>query len=289
MLKRILSRRRSQQSAKVGMDRLRALKTEGGAIIGTPPAPVVESRGWRIASASVIGTSHVALDKPCQDFSRGVVVGDTLIAVVSDGAGRASRSDVGAKQAVTLFIETFSTTREINRANMAQFLDTLVNHLGQEANDQQAELREFSCTLLGVIATPSRTFYFQIGDGAIVVPSYDAGAYEWGAYDWVFWPQHGEYVNETNFVTARDAKKVFEFREGPAVNEVAIFSDGIERLVLHDETRTVFAPALRPIFEWLHTIDSDEEGSQALRVHLDSEQINNRTDDDKSLLMAVRS
>lgn len=287
MLARLLGRRRSQQPAEVAVDRLRALKTEG-AIIGTPPASV-ESRGWRTAAASVIGTSHVKLGKPCQDFCQAVVVGDTLIAAVSDGAGSASRSDVGAKAAVTLFIDAFGTAREIERADMAQWLGSLVNYLGQEANDQQAETRDYSCTLLGVIATPSRTFYFQIGDGAIVVPSYDAGAYEWGGYDWVFWPQHGEYVNQTNFVTGCDAKKVFEFREGPAVNEVAIFSDGIERLVLHDETRTVFAPALRPIFEWLHTIDSDEVGSQALRAHLDSEQINNRTDDDKSLLMAVRS
>jgi Protein phosphatase 2C len=161
---------------------------------------------WRTAAASVIGTSHVKSEQPCQDFSQCVTIGDTLICAVADGAGSASLSDVGAKIAVTRFIDTFGTASEIDHASMAQWLDSLVNYLGQEANDRQAETRDYACTLLGVIAMPNHTFYFQIGDGAIVVPSYEAGAYDWGAYDWVFWPQNGEYANLTNFATQRNAK-----------------------------------------------------------------------------------
>jgi Protein phosphatase 2C len=243
---------------------------------------------WRTAAASVIGTSHVKSEQPCQDFSQCVTIGDTLICAVADGAGSASLSDVGAKIAVTRFIDTFGTASEIDHASMAQWLDSLVNYLGQEANDRQAETRDYACTLLGVIAMPNHTFYFQIGDGAIVVPSYEAGAYDWGAYDWVFWPQNGEYANLTNFATQRNAKQVFEFREGPAVSEIAIFSDGIEHLVLNEATRRVHAPALRPIFDWLRTSESDAAGSQALQTYLGSDHINNRTDDDKSLLMAIR-
>ena len=65
------------------------------------------------------------------------------------------------------------------------------------------------------------------------------------------WPQHGEYANTTNFVTQDNITEAMEFETGPPVNELALFSDGIERLVLDLSTRTVHSPAFRPIFEWL--------------------------------------
>ena len=51
--------------------------------------------------------------------------------------------------------------------------------------------------------------------------------------------------------------------------------------------RSVHAPALRPIFNWLRTVDDD--GCPVMDAYLASDQINSRTDDDKSLLVAVRS
>ena len=41
------------------------------------------------------------------------------------------------------------------------------------------------------------------------------------------------------------------------------------------------------LLDWLRTSESDAAGSQALQTYLGSDRINNRTDDDKSLLMAI--
>ena len=86
---------------------------------------------------------------------------------------------------------------------MAGFLGSLESLLTEEARENHAATGDYACTLLGVIASPTHTVCFQIGDGAIVIP-----ASEPETYDWVFWPQHGEYANTTNFVTQANAQNV---------------------------------------------------------------------------------
>ena len=65
--------------------------------------------GWRYALASVIGTSHGTAGTPCQDacdcrlfWEEGA--SPVLVAVVSDGAGSATRSQDGAAFACSLFV-----------------------------------------------------------------------------------------------------------------------------------------------------------------------------------------
>ncbi|HEX7968681.1 MAG TPA: protein phosphatase 2C domain-containing protein, partial [Stellaceae bacterium] len=132
-----------------------------------------------------------------------------------------------------------------------------------------------------------RAVFFQIGDGAIVVsPRHDRDG-----YGWVFWPQHGEFANTTNFVTQRDAANALEIeiRPGP-IDEVALFTDGIERLVLDLRGKTAHAPFFRPLFRWLAGTKPSEksETSPALAQYLGSKQVCDRTDDDKTLVMATR-
>jgi hypothetical protein len=240
---------------------------------------------WRTAFASVIGTGHLKHQIPCQDFSLCSMTGDTLVCAVSDGAGTASYSDVGARIAVTHFVQSFGGIADlaaVDRDHMARFVGSLVELLVKEASENHTAICDYACTLLGVIASLTHTVYFQIGDGAIVIPASSPGA-----YDWVFWPQHGEYANTTNFVTQANAQDVFELRVEPAVSEFVIFSDGLERLILHEATRRVHAPALRPIFDWFRTAEAGSEGMQALTAYLESDHINRRTDDDKSLVVAV--
>ena len=255
-------------------------------------------RRWRTAHASVVGTSHVKTSTPCQDAGGCQVLeapdgNEVLLVVASDGAGTASRSDVGAMLAVRLFLDVFGTAARadpclvtIDRAFVDDWLAGFKEAVAELAACEGHSVRDYSCTLLGAVVGPTSAAYVQIGDGAIVV-----GTEEPGEYTWVVWPQHGEYANQTHFLTQEDAAAALVFETGPPVNEVAVFTDGIERLVLDLSSNTVHAPAFRPIFGWLAQTEPDRTGqpSEGLVAYLSSDHINRRTDDDKTLVMATRA
>jgi hypothetical protein len=125
-----------------------------------------------------------------------------------------------------------------------------------------------------------------VGDGAIVIrPRGDNWCH-------VFWPQHGEYINTTVFITDPTALGRFEFgvNKNP-IDEVAAFTDGIEALVLHYATESVHDPFFDSVFpavRALSTAGYDEALSEKLGQYLGSPTICNRTDDDKTLLLASR-
>ncbi len=256
-------------------------------------------RGWRTAYASVIGTSHAATGTPCQDYGRCKVVraggSEVLIAAVSDGAGSASRSEEGSTLAAEQFLDAFGSLAAedpslagIGQHTVLEWAAGLREAIQDMAEGSGAAVSDFACTLLGAIVGPSRAMFVQIGDGAIVVR--DGASADYG---WVFWPQHGEFANTTNFVTQDGFEQVLqiEFVEQPLI-EVAMFSDGIERLVLDLSARAVHSPALRPIFEWLARTEptpGDGEAAPGLAAFLSSERVNHRTDDDKTLVMASRA
>jgi hypothetical protein len=242
---------------------------------------------WRATAASAIGTSHVKRQEPCQDVSLCAVSGERLICAVSDGAGSAAHAEIGAQLAAIQFAawaRTITDPGTIDRDQVTHFLDSLRTVLAAEAQATGAVIADYACTLLGVVATPHCMVCCQIGDGAIV-----ASGAEVGTYEVTFWPQHGEYANTTNFVTQANAAAVCEVRVWPPVTAFALFSDGLERLILNEAARTVHAPALAPVFDWFRSPEAADAAtrSHAVTSWLDSDRINARTDDDKSLVVAV--
>lgn len=254
---------------------------------------------WRTAYASVIGTSHARTGAPCQDAGACRVVcaadgREVILAVVSDGAGSATKSEEGSKLAVDSFLEAFMplATRDptlsfFERNLMEDWLHNLRDRIAVLAEEADVHRREFACTFLAAVVGPETTVCVQIGDGAIV----GAGE-EVGDYAWLTWPQHGEFANTTNFLTDDDVFETmeFEFINRP-LNEIAVFSDGIERLILDMSNRSVHSPALRPIFQWLASTSPSLEKAYpepALEAFLNSSRINERTDDDKTLVMGTR-
>ncbi len=218
---------------------------------------------------------------------------EVLVAAVSDGAGTAERSDVGSALVVESFLERFAGAgvmfpdlRTIDRDFVDAWFDDVRDAIGTRAAQDGAEPHDYACTLLGAVVGPDAAAYVQIGDGAIVVSTSDASG-----YSWLFWPQHGEYANSTYFITQDGAERMLQFDIQPAMDEIAMFSDGIERLVLDMAARTVHGPAFRPIFEWLASIEPDgsKAPSAGLMAYLGSDHVNRRTDDDKTLVMASRA
>jgi hypothetical protein len=254
---------------------------------------------WKYGFASVTGASHLKSSAPCQDASRAEVVLDAggfevLIAVASDGAGSAARAQIGSSLACDLFIDEIKS--HIERGDTGALLsdnfmaDWLVKFRGIAtgwSGPDSGKIHDFACTLLAAVIWNDRAIYFQIGDGAIVESRRD----DPDSYAVVCWPQQGEYANMTNFLTDADAaqKVIREARSG-AIDEVAIFTDGIQRLALDYRERSAHAPFFAPLFGWLRPRPggASRELSDSLAVYLNSEKINSRTDDDKTLILATR-
>jgi hypothetical protein len=109
------------------------------------------------------------------------------------------------------------------------------------------------------------------------------------AYEPVFWPQSGEYANTTNFLTDPEWAEHLAFAQRPVrVEELALLTDGLQTLALSFAGRTVHAPFFRPMFQRLRAAAPGEGLARALRQFLDSEPVNARTDDDKTLILATR-
>jgi len=257
---------------------------------------------WRLAAASALGTSHEKLGTPCQDAHACEALlsatGETLlVAVVADGAGSAVRSGDGAQLACALMLEEARALgggiAGLSRELVCDWLARFQAEIGVRAAAEGLAPRDFACTLLVALVGEERAAFFQIGDGAMVVSDRDGDGDPSGegGYAWVFWPDNGEYENLTYFATDPQAADHLRFDTADrAVDEIALFSDGLQRLALHYQTRTAHPPFFRSLFAAVRAADGEaaESLSGRLAAYLSSPPVNERTDDDKTLILATR-
>jgi hypothetical protein len=251
---------------------------------------------WRYAAASCLGTSHERLGTPCQDANACEVLlsptGESiLVAVVADGAGSAARSGDGAKLACALIVDEVRTLCELggsitdlSREMICDWLVRFQSEIGIRAAAESLVPRDFACTLLVMIIGYDYAVFSQIGDGAMVVSDGDD-------YAWIFWPDNGEYENLTFFATDPQASDHLRFETCKrSIDEVALFSDGLQRLALHYQTRTAHRPFFHSLLSVIRLADGESPDSLSakLAAYLASPAINERTDDDKTLVLATR-
>jgi hypothetical protein len=256
---------------------------------------------WKYISASAVGTSHSRTGAPCQDSNgcRVFTAGDgsqVLVAVASDGAGSASRSEEGSALACSLFLSEMEAlfgeegegdVRQIGREFMEGWLTSFRREVELRAEHEGLTARDFACTFLAAVVGDDCAAFAQIGDGVIVVPDPD----ELGEYNYVFWPEQGEYANQTYFATEDGAAAKLRFDLIPRrVEEVAVLTDGLQNLALHYQSQTAHAPFFAPVFTWLRIAPEDyaEKFTASLSGYLNSPKINECTDDDKTLILATR-
>jgi hypothetical protein len=254
---------------------------------------------WRIAMASSIGTSHIAAAQPCQDSHFHLDLRDSagrpvLVLAASDGAGTASLAHVGAAlvcrtftQLVAAYLGAGGQMEKINRPLMARWISGIVYRLEMQAKADRLESQDYACTLLAAIIGERASVFAQIGDGAIVVSRRPADG-----WNYVFWPQHGEFANTTNFVTSDNVLLALDFESTvEPIEEIAIFTDGIEDLVLHKADQTVHAPFFDSMFRSVRRSQArgqDAALSRDLEKYLSTRPITERTSDDKTLILASR-
>ncbi len=248
---------------------------------------------WQVVAASAIGTSHVATGDDCQDsylahVERFQNQPPLLSIFVADGAGSAARGGEGAKLAIKAS-ETFITrTYELpefamNHKFAVECVIAVRERISAQAEKEGFKMHDYACTFLGVLSSSQGTLVMQIGDGGIVL---DVGQ----GLNVPVVPMSGMYANMTNFVTDEDAVDVLvsKFFSNKA-SKVAVFTDGIQRLALNMANNTAHEPFFEPFFRVLSTTNSEQEDrlKSALADFLNSEPVNKRTDDDKTLALAV--
>ncbi len=253
---------------------------------------------WKYVYGTVAGTSHSIRGSPCQDYSllrefAGPDVERTILLVGADGAGSASRSEVGAKlvcESIDAQLDTYlkqnSNVAGINEKLIRSWLDDWIRRdLYLLATAEELHVREFACTAVAAIIGLTTSIFLQIGDGAIVV---NQGA----GYRPIFWPQNGEYVNSTYFVTDDHALEnlLFQKHDAAPVDEIALFTDGLQTLALTFESKSAHEPFFHPLFARLRNEPAGESEvlPPLLADFLNSKAVNERTDDDKTLLLATR-
>ena len=250
---------------------------------------------WKTIKASAIGTSHLDSQTECQDSHKVDVVqtedsNQYLIAVVSDGAGSAINSSIGSKTTcetlAELVTQSLKTDQDsaLTENNATQWVQIVRDEINIIAEKEDLEVREYACTLLCAVVSNKGALFFQIGDGAMIVSKF-------GLMGIVFWPDNGEYANSTYFITdenAIDRLRILKVESN--IDELAIFSDGIQNLALTNSSKTPHYPFFNSMFEFLRKVKNADYDNldKKLELFLQSENINSRTDDDKTLVLATR-
>ncbi|GAC1393161.1 MAG: PP2C family serine/threonine-protein phosphatase [Ktedonobacteraceae bacterium] len=282
---------------------------------------------WHILDASAIGTSHQKANRGCEDkYCFDQYEDGTLLIAVADGAGSASCAAEGAQYVVNKALEvikgSFAQDGEPNNLDewsnrLRWVLETL--HIGlkelaenkvsehtekiiepfvplpSRKNDNESEegdtkhilsplpLREYATTLLLSVITSRWIAIAQIGDGIVVMQDND------GKLQLLTKPDHGEYINETNFITDPNYHKHIQFfiQSDMLMKGIAVLTDGLQMLALDFATSCPHEPFFLPLFEIAATQTASSK--QDLENFLASERVCERTDDDKTIVLAVRS
>ncbi len=257
--------------------------------------------GWKAIARSTVGTSHLKQQLPCQDYGGCKILNHVIVGAVADGAGSAKYADIGANLAVETVLQYLAGVEEwlqkhkkvgeINpqplpeieaRRLFTQTVNKVVAAMEAQAQRGGYSIEDLACTLLVVVATPAWVAAMQIGDGFIVVrPTQEEPQL-------LFSPDKGEYINETTFVTsanALDAMRVCVRSHGPEF--ICASTDGLERLAIRMSDNTPFAPFFQPLEEYMRELGNPEQSDEYLMSFLDSDRLNARTDDDKTLLLCL--
>lgn len=247
---------------------------------------------WKLLYQSIVGTSHEKNGGLCQDYCLATRIqtedGELLVAACADGAGSAPLGQLGAEVSCNKFIQMVSEALQnglrlpdVNRSTFVTWFGAIHDALVNKATEREMSVRDLACTFLAAIIGPRDAAFAQLGDGGIVIGRENV-------YDVVFWPDHGEYLNTTFFLTDPAFESHLMFTTRGFVDDIAMLSDGLQMLALNFVARQPHVPFFVPFFKALREAPREDELVAPLRSFLGSGVVNERTDDDKTLILATR-
>lgn len=238
---------------------------------------------WKIAGASIIGSSHIKNGMPCQDFIHSLTRNDVTCIALADGAGSYQYSDIGAE--ISCIAVTEYLTMEFDRfltmtpLQIKRFIiHGIRTRIGRKASALKTFKAELSSTLLFVAIKGEQYITGHIGDGVICGET-DSSLVLLSA------PENGEFANTTYFVTSRNYADHFRIYRGH-INEFTSFflmSDGAADALFHKKEHT-FSSALKTFANWLDNHSSDEVNA-AIKNNMET-LFPKHTTDDCSIIIA---
>lgn len=241
---------------------------------------------WRTFGASVVGLSHQASSTPCQDaYAIWKLSPDEILVAVADGAGSASQAARAARLAVDEAIgycrSAFESAVEIDDwpAVLNAALAAARTLLVATAEIENIESREFASTLQVMIASREACAMARVGDGGGVMHAA-------GRVSALGDKPDNQYVNETDFLTSASLRSHTTFSR-IAIDGVAIFTDGLQPVAMRLVDWEPHEPFFMPILSFARSVFSETDGSAALSRLLAQPSFDSRTDDDRTLVVAV--
>ncbi len=268
--------------------------------INSKSAAVAEkkTKKWRFAHASAIGLAHINQNTDCQDrfACRTIsteVDGEVLIAIVADGAGSAEKGFRGAEMACELFTDEVAdflnsknaSVKSLNADFGKRWIEYFQQKVAEIAQIDGKNLRDYATTLVGAVIGESCAIFYQVGDGGLVFSASGAAqSYRFGVA-----PAESLYVNMTDFLTDETALTSLRFEMiKDSVEDVILFSDGIFPVAVDYQTNQPHEPFLMPMIAPLRTGNNLDGLNEKLESFLGSPKLNEKTDDDKTIILASR-
>jgi hypothetical protein len=216
-----------------------------------------------------------------------VIVEDLLIVAVADGAGSAPSAATGSGVAVAAAVASLHAQLSgwprlgpgEGRHAVCGAMVTARTALEQRASREGIAIGDLATTLLLAVVSADELVVAAIGDGAVI--GRDAA----GQLSSVAPVERGEYVNETVFVTSDGWSEALRLVSVPAPAALAVCTDGIELLAIETASGRPHPPFFDPMFDYASTPDASPA---ELAAFLASERVRSRTDDDCTLVLAVR-
>jgi hypothetical protein len=248
---------------------------------------------WKIVAASATGSGHRQKGEECQDAYAWSSEGDWLVAVVSDGAGSARFSQIGAKFAVDTICKELASELKTNHNSeiySQDILESIILNaieltricLARENVNCNNSMEDFHATVVGILVRRQSGTFFQIGDGAGIA------IMEKDTFDPIIsLPENGEYSDQTFFYTEADWIRHTRFTPiNHPVSQITLMTDGAMSFAMAKENEGFDEKFMGPVSRYLKDVDSST-GSKALAATLDDERTHTITSDDKTLLWGL--
>jgi hypothetical protein len=204
------------------------------------------------AAARVIGRSHVASGRNCQDAVAVIQRRSAACIALADGAGSKTRSEIGAQVASTRaakialghFDQLFAlaNSKPLHAARL--ILDPVLVALKGKNKRRHEPLDSLASTLLFAAYKEGRYVAGHLGDGVICIK-------QGPEVRLLSAPENGEYANSTYFVTDKSALTHFRLYAGVAGDEFGaiLMSDGTAESLYERSTGRI-GSAAQKILDW---------------------------------------